>query len=69
MSWCKTVTDYRRISLNEAMVFLNTSTSLHTMVADGKFLKVTENGEVSEMTRDNSNTSNIQKEGLRFKTE
>jgi hypothetical protein len=58
------------------------STSLHarvaagTHLADGKFLKVTGNGEVSKITRNNSNTSNIKKkkkkrerDGQHFKPE
>ena len=62
---------FRRICFNEAVVFLNMSTSLHksvaagTHLADGKFLNLTGNGEVSEIT----NISNIQQKGQLFKTE
>jgi hypothetical protein len=72
MSWFKIATDYRRTSFNEEVVFLNMSTSLHTRVAagthlaDGKFLKVTGNGEFSEITRNNSSTSRIQKSRATF---
>jgi hypothetical protein len=75
MSWCKIATDYRRICFNEAVVFLNMSTPLHTRAAAGTFLEygkfsnVTRNGEGFDITRNNSNTSNIQKKkGQRFKT-
>jgi hypothetical protein len=40
---------------------LHTRIAAGTLLAEGKFLKVTGNGEVSEITRNNSNTSNIQK--------
>jgi hypothetical protein len=51
------------------------STSLHTRVtagtllADEKFYKLSEKGNISEITGNNSNASNMQKEGQRFKTE
>jgi len=58
------------------MAFLKILTSLHTRLAaetylvDGRFLQVATNmGGVSEITRKNSNTSNIQKKPQHFKPE
>jgi len=42
-------------------ISLHTRVAAGTHLADGKFLKVTGNGNVSEITRNNWNTSNIKK--------